>query len=56
VSGARSGACFMVGGRDAPVRVLRPVLRKLAVPGGYVPSYQSRSPGSRALPPAAIDS
>jgi 6-phosphogluconate dehydrogenase len=36
VPGARTGACFMVGGRDGPVRALRPILRKLAVPGGYV--------------------
>ena len=36
VPGAGSGACFMVGGRDDAVRILRPVLRKLAVPGGFV--------------------
>ena len=34
--GALDGACFMVGGDDAPVAAIEPVLRKLAVDGGYV--------------------
>lgn len=34
--GARDGACFMVGGEDAAVAAVEPVLRKLAVDGGYV--------------------
>jgi 6-phosphogluconate dehydrogenase len=36
VSGARHGACFMVGGESEAVRRLEPVLERLAVPGGYV--------------------
>lgn len=36
IEGARHGACFMVGGpRDVVARVA-PLLRRLAVPGGYV--------------------
>ena len=34
--GAHDGACFMVGGEDAAVAAVEPVLRKLAVDGGYV--------------------
>jgi 6-phosphogluconate dehydrogenase len=34
--GARDGACFMVGGDAEPVAVVEPLLRKLAVEGGYV--------------------
>ncbi len=34
--GALDGACFMVGGDDEPVAMVEPVLRKLAVEGGYV--------------------
>lgn len=34
--GAREGACFMVGGDDEPVARIEPLLRKLAVEGGYV--------------------
>jgi 6-phosphogluconate dehydrogenase len=34
--GARDGACFMVGGDDEPVRRIEPLLRKLAVEGGYI--------------------
>jgi 6-phosphogluconate dehydrogenase len=34
--GARDGACFMVGGEAAPVGRIEPLLRKLAVEGGYV--------------------
>jgi 6-phosphogluconate dehydrogenase len=36
VAGARRGACFMVGGDRRAVRVAEPVLRRLAVDGGYV--------------------
>lgn len=35
-SGARDGACFMVGGDDAVVANVEPLLRKLAVEGGFV--------------------
>lgn len=34
--GALDGACFMVGGDDEPVAMIEPILRKLAVEGGYV--------------------
>lgn len=34
--GARDGACFMVGGDPEPVATIAPLLRKLAVDGGYV--------------------
>ncbi len=33
--GARNGACLMVGGDTEPVAYLEPVLKKLAVEGGY---------------------
>jgi 6-phosphogluconate dehydrogenase len=36
VDGARYGACFMVGGEEEAVRVVEPILRALAVDGGYV--------------------
>lgn len=36
VDGARHGACFMVGGDADAARALEPVLRRLAVEGGYV--------------------
>jgi 6-phosphogluconate dehydrogenase len=36
VEGARHGACFMVGGEPAAVRRVEPILRALAVEGGYV--------------------
>lgn len=36
IEGATGGACFMVGGRAAGVRRFAPILRRLAVPGGYV--------------------
>ncbi|HVL47431.1 MAG TPA: decarboxylating 6-phosphogluconate dehydrogenase [Candidatus Thermoplasmatota archaeon] len=36
VEGARTGACFMVGGEGDAVRVVAPLLRDLAVPGGFV--------------------
>jgi 6-phosphogluconate dehydrogenase len=34
--GALQGACFMVGGETAPIAILEPILRDLAVEGGYV--------------------
>ena len=34
--GALEGACFMVGGEDPAVATIEPVLRRLAVEGGYV--------------------
>jgi 6-phosphogluconate dehydrogenase len=36
ISGARHGACFMAGGDDEPIAQLAPLLRELAVPGGFV--------------------
>ena len=36
VEGARHGACFMVGGSEAAVGRIEPMLLDLAVPGGYV--------------------
>ena len=36
VDGARHGACFMVGGEKTAVARIEPVLRALAVEGGYV--------------------
>jgi 6-phosphogluconate dehydrogenase len=36
ISGARHGACFMAGGEPEPVAHIEPVLRDLAVEGGYV--------------------
>jgi 6-phosphogluconate dehydrogenase len=36
VEGARTGACFMVGGTAAAVARVEPLLRALAVAGGYV--------------------
>ncbi len=36
LSGARQGACFMVGGEPEAVRTVEPILKHLAVPGGYV--------------------
>jgi 6-phosphogluconate dehydrogenase len=35
VSGARSGACFMAGGESAAVTRIEPILKTLAVEGGY---------------------
>ena len=34
--GALNGACFMVGGDREPVAVVEPILKLLAVPGGYI--------------------
>jgi 6-phosphogluconate dehydrogenase len=36
VEGARHEACFMAGGETQAVRVVEPILKELAVPGGYV--------------------
>lgn len=36
VTGARRGACFMVGGELEPVSRIAPILQALATPGGYV--------------------
>jgi 6-phosphogluconate dehydrogenase len=36
VSGAREGACFMAGGEAAAIARVEPILRALAVEGGYV--------------------
>lgn len=36
VEGARRGACFMVGGKAQAVAIAEPLLRRLAVPGGFV--------------------
>jgi 6-phosphogluconate dehydrogenase len=35
-SGARTGACFMAGGENRAVALIEPILRVLAVPGGFV--------------------
>ncbi|MCL5318890.1 MAG: decarboxylating 6-phosphogluconate dehydrogenase [Thaumarchaeota archaeon] len=43
LDGARYGACFMVGGRDEGVRIVEPVLKRLAVEGGYI---HAGGPGS----------
>lgn len=36
IEGARNGACFMAGGESDAVALLEPILRALAVEGGYV--------------------
>ncbi|MCL4499471.1 MAG: decarboxylating 6-phosphogluconate dehydrogenase [Actinobacteria bacterium] len=36
LSGARNGACFMVGGDEEPVKMVEPILEALAVPEGYI--------------------
>lgn len=36
VAGARHGACFMAGGEKKAVALVEPILRRLAVEGGYV--------------------
>lgn len=41
--GARNGACFMVGGPEAGIRLAEPLLKQLAVPDGYV---HTGEPGS----------
>ena len=36
IMGARYGACFMIGGKPEAVTLCEPILKKLAVEGGYV--------------------
>jgi len=36
IEGARNGACFMAGGEQEPISRIEPILRELAVEGGYV--------------------
>jgi 6-phosphogluconate dehydrogenase len=36
LEGARHGACFMVGGPEEGARIAEPVLKELAVDGGYI--------------------
>jgi len=43
VEGARHGACFMVGGKPEAVKLCEPILKALAVEGGYV---HTGGPGS----------
>jgi len=43
VDGARYGACFMVGGKPEAIKLCEPVLKALAVEGGYV---HTGEPGS----------
>jgi len=43
IDGARYGACFMVGGKPEAVKLYEPVLKALAVEGGYV---HTGEPGS----------
>ncbi len=42
-SGARHGACFMLGGDREPVKTVRPILEKLAVPEGV---FHAGPPGA----------
>ncbi|HEX2866919.1 MAG TPA: decarboxylating 6-phosphogluconate dehydrogenase [Ignavibacteriales bacterium] len=43
ISGARNGACFMVGGETEPVNIVAPILKDLAVPEGFVHAGPSGS-------------
>lgn len=43
VSGARNGACFMVGGDRKAVSIIEPILRDLAVQDGFVHAGESGS-------------
>ena len=43
IDGARHGACFMVGGRPEAVKICEPILKALAVEGGYL---YTGTPGS----------
>lgn len=43
VEGARYGACFMVGGKPEAVKICEPILKTLAVEGGYL---YTGAPGS----------
>ena len=40
LSGARHGACFMVGGKEEGIRIAEPILTTLAVKDGYVHTGQ----------------
>jgi 6-phosphogluconate dehydrogenase len=48
VTGARNGACFMAGGDREAIARVEPILRALAVEGGYV---HAGSAAGLALPP-----
>ena len=43
VTGARTGACFMIGGKKAAVKLCEPILKLLAVEGGYLHCGESGS-------------
>lgn len=43
LEGARNGACFMVGGKREAVKLCEPILKALAVDGGYI---HTGEPGS----------
>lgn len=43
IEGARFGACFMVGGKPESVKICEPILKALAVKGGYL---HTGAPGS----------
>ena len=43
IDGARHGACFMVGGRPEAIKICEPILRALAVDGGFL---HTGKPGS----------
>lgn len=43
VDGARNGACFMIGGPRKQVAQVEPILKKLAIKGGYVHAGPSGS-------------
>jgi len=43
VSGARNGACFMVGGDEKGISLAQPILEKLSVPNGFI---HTGKPGS----------
>ena len=43
IDGARHGACFMVGGRLEAIKICEPILRALAVDGGFL---HTGKPGS----------
>jgi 6-phosphogluconate dehydrogenase len=43
IDGARYGACFMVGGKPEAVKICEPILKALAVEGGYLHTGASGS-------------
>ncbi|WP_207420788.1 phosphogluconate dehydrogenase (NAD(+)-dependent, decarboxylating) [Desertivirga brevis] len=43
MDGARHGACFMIGGEQEPAKIVTPILKDLAVEGGFV---YAGAPGS----------